>query len=413
MAQKTDRFTFAAHHPVLLPSLDGKTEERVRQWVTRWHGADYEIDDISEMLEDWPASIALADLVEPFGTIDETESAVELSRLTLRLVRHVERGALETVHARGAFRLACRQLCTRGIPFEETAKGDETALWFHFICVNEFGDNDNQGYATDFAELRLMARYLISRETLLTDLLDGEFPRTFHEGYVSIAGALGDAALAPHLLVILRRCEDVQQVASVINVLGRLGDRSVVNELEGFALSTNEEIATTTVVALETLGGPDAERILATVQSVLPENDTPLAAHVAFARLATHAGFTVLREELFATAADRDAATVFRLAAIERLGTNTAPDTVLLLAGLLDDPTYERVSVDGYITDDVIHTIREAAYIALIDRRISALVQVLGEDILDRLESFQMYSMPSWWGSPGSDDSPLDILDSV
>ena len=86
---------------------------------------------------------------------------------------------------------------------------------------------------------------------------------------------------------------------------------------------------------------------------------------------------------------------------------------MLLLASLLDDPTYERVSVDGYITDDVIHTIREAAYIALIDRRISALVQVLGEDILDRLESFQMYSMPSWWGSTGSDDSPLDILDNV
>lgn len=378
-------------------TLDSKTAERVRQWVTRWHGADYEVEDITHMLEDWPGEVPLADLLEPFGRIPESSSSVELSRLAMELIRHVEWGRLHAEQARGVFRLACKQLCLRGIPFEETAKGDETALWFHFIGMNEFGDAENQGYATDFSELRLMSRYLLDREELLNGLLDGEFPQMYSDGHVSIAGALSDPQLSPYLLRILRRSEDVQQVATVIHVLGRLGDRAVVSHLRGYALSTSEEIAITAVIALESLGGDEAEEILLEVESVISDYDTPLAAHVAFALLNLREGPEEMRARVFETAADDTAPTVARLAAIERLGFASDRDTVQLLASLLDDPTFERVRIDGLLTDDVIYSVREAAYLALIDRRINTLVEILGEDILDRLESFQMYSVPSWW----------------
>jgi HEAT repeat protein len=263
--------------------------------------------------------------------------------------------------------------------------------------MNEFGDPENQGYATDFAELRLMARYLIDRRQLLRDLLEGEMPATFQEGYVSIAGAIGDRRLTPHLLRILRRSEDVSEVAQTINVLGRLGDSTVVPALEGYALSANDEISTVAVLAIEALGESEAERILRLVEGIVAGTESSLAAHVDFARLHLRDGADALDAELLRVAADENAPKVNRLAAIERLSGTTNPETIRLLASLLDDPTYERVNVDGFYTDDVVYTIREAAYLALNDRRIIALVQVLGEDILDRFESFQMYTMPSWW----------------
>jgi hypothetical protein len=408
MVQRTPVHQQHASMSLVPPTLDGKTAERVTQWVTRWHGADYEIEDISEMLEEWPADIPLADLIEPFGVIDELQSAESLSYMVLELIHGVERGRIQTTQARGAFRFACRQLCTRGVPFEETAKGDETALWFHFIGMNEFGDADNHGFATDFSELRLMSRYLIDPDRLLRELLDGEFPGTFHEGYVSIAGALADRRLVPYLVRILRRSEDVQQVAQVINVLGRLGDNSIVPLLEGYAFSTSDEIAATTAVSLEALGGDDAIAILERVTGVLPRTETPLAAHARYALTNLREGSEALLQELHRVAADSESGTVYRLAAIERLAIVPDVDTIRLLANLLDDPTYERVSVDGLLTDDVVYTIREAAYLALIDRRINTLVHVLGEEILDRLESFQLYSAPSWWAA-GMDHTDFGI----
>ncbi len=397
MEQKIHALTQVESTLVMPTMLDGKTAERVAQWIKRWHGADYDIDHITHLIKDWPTGVPLTSLIQPFNEFGESESAESLARLVLALIRYVERGWIQTSQARGAYRFACRQLCTRGIPFEETAKGDETALWFHFIAMNEFGDPENQGYATDFAELRLMARYLIDRRQLLRDLLEGEMPATFQEGYVSIAGAIGDRRLTPHLLRILRRSEDVSEVAQTINVLGRLGESTVVPALEGYALSANDEISTVAVLAIEALGESEAERILRLVEGIVAGTESSLAAHVDFARLHLRDGADALDAELLRVAADENASKVNRLAAIERLSGTTNPETLRLLASLLDDPTYERVNVDGFYTDDVVYTIREAAYLALNDRRIIALVQVLGEDILDRFESFQMYTMPSWW----------------
>lgn len=399
MEQKIHALTRAESTLIMPAMLDSMTAERVVQWIKRWHGADYDIDHITHLIKDWPTGVPLTSLVQPFNETSESESAESLAHLVFALIRYVERGWIQTSQARGTYRFACRQLCTRGIPFEETAKGDETALWFHFIAMNEFGDVENQGYATDFSELRLMARYLVDRHQLLRDLLEGEMPATFQEGYVSIAGAIGDRRLTPHLLRILRRSEDVSEVAQTINVLGRLGDSTVVPALEGYALSANDEISTVAVLAIEALGGSESETILHRVENVVAGAESALTAHVELARLHLREGADALHTELMRVAADEAAPKVNRLAAIERLSATTNPETIHLLASLLDDPTFERVNVDGLYTDDVVYTIREAAYLALNDRRISALVQVLGEDILDQLESFQMYTMPSWWNT--------------
>ena len=391
------------------PSLDRATTERVTQWVTRWHSAEYDVDEISEMLEGWPADAALVDMIEPFGSIPETESVAALAQMVLKLAPLVARGHLQTSHAKGAVRLACRQLCIRGIPFEETAKGDETALWFHFISINEFGDPANLGYATDLSELRLMARQLLEPEELTDRFLCGELPSTFHEASVNVAGLLGDRRLVPDLVRLLHRCEDPQATATVVSALGRLGDPSVVGLIEGYAYSTNVEIATATVLTLEALGGLEAIRILRQVQDIVSDQGDLLAAHVDFALLHLKHGNEELHRQLMAAAADHGLPNSRRLCAVERLSGIARPDIVRLMGRLLDDLSVERVTVDGYLTDDEIYPIREASFMALMDCRISYLVEVLGEDILDRLEEFQTYSMPSWWGSVGADNDLFEL----
>ena len=397
-------------HLLQPPALDRSAAERVTQWVTRWHEVDYDQDEIAEMLEGWPVDVPLDGLLMPFKTVLESESAVALARMALKLISLVEAGRLQATQARGAFRMACRHLCERGIPFEETAKGDETALWFHFIGVNEFGDSDNTGYATDFSELRLLARQLIDPERLVEEFLAGEFPRTFHEGYVNVAGALGDGRLAPLLLRILQRCEDAPALATTITALGELANlekadaEKAVEALVGYAYSANPEIATATVLALESLGGAKAERVLNELQELLPQEDNLLAAHVAFALMRIRHGELYLKTMLVRAAGDGEASTTTRICAVERLGGWCDREVVEAIARLLDDPTIERVRVDGYLTDDVVYVVREAAYMALMECRIRYLVEVLGEGVLNRLETFQMYSMPSWWLSSAGND---------
>ncbi len=386
------------------PSMDGATTERVTQWVTRWHSAEYDVDEISEMLEDWPSDVPLVDVVDRFSDISESDSPAALAGTVLKLAPLVARGRLQSAQAKGAIRLACRQLCIRGIPFEETAKGNEAALWFHFLSINEFGDPTNVGYATDLSELQLMARQILGPESLAEKLIDGELPSTFHEAYVNIAGALCDDRLVPQLLRLLNRCEDAPSVATVVTALGRLGDRSVVPALEGFAYATDTEIATATVASLEALGGPEAQRILRTVAEILFDQEALLAAHVDFALLNLEQGPEELHAALTRTAGDPNAPPSTRLCAIERLSGSSDPEVIRLLAGLLEDTYSERVTVDGNMTDDAIFPIREASYVGLMDCRIRYLVEVLGEGILDRLESFQTYAMPSWWGSVGADN---------
>jgi len=403
-----------AHH-LIPPTLDRTTAERVTQWVRHWHEADYEPGEITEMLEGWPTQVRLDDLVEPFTRVPEPESGAALAQFVLELVSLVERGMVDGNHARGAFRLACSRLCERGIPFEETAKGDDAALWFHFIASNEFGDPDNTGYATDLGELRLLARLLLDPERLRDDLLNGEFPSNFHEAYVSIAASLGDRRLIPLLLGVLGRCEDAQAVASTISAIGQLhrsarsmesgegrtfdvvADGHIADTLAGYAFSPNGEIATASVLALETLGGARAEEVLDELGALLPDEDTMLAAHVRFALLHVRKGEERLNAALMNSAQDRNAPNAGRLCAIERLAGICSQGVVQTLASLLDDPTIERVRVDGYLTDDVVHVIREAAFMALMDCPVRYLVEVLGENILTRLETFEMYSLPSWW----------------
>jgi len=394
-----------------LPMLDRITADRVTQWVTRWHGADYDPDDISEMLEGWPADISLNGLIEEFTTTPEAETKVRLASLVLQLISFAEKGRLQAYQVRGAYRLACRQLCTRGIPFEETAKGDESALWFHFLASNEFGDPENLGYITDLTELRLIARLLVAPAALAEALLAGEFPPIYHDAYVSIGGVLADSRLTSKMVRVLRRCEDAQSVAATIHALGRLEDRRITGILESYAYSTNTEISIAAVLALEALAGPAAERILRRLNDILPDEDTPLTAHVTFSLLHLQEGPEVLRRELTQIALDEHAPTTLRLIAIERLSNTLDRDVIRLMEKLLDDPTMDRVKVDGLLTDDVVHTVREAAYMALIDCRIATLVEVLGEGILDRLESFQMYAAPSWWGSVEREPMPWESSD--
>lgn len=410
------------------PVLDRVTAERVTQWVVRWHGADYEPDAIAEMLDGWPATVPLDDLVKPFATIPESQSAASLAVLVQRLWSLVERGMLLATHARGAFRSACGRLCQRGIPFEETAKGDEAALWFHFIASNEFGDPDNAGYATDLGELRLLTRLLADPERLREALLSGEFPATFHEGYVSVAASLGDRRLIRLLLDVLRRCDTAHAVASAIAAIGHLirrsrtrgtdpagapdlvTDEQLVDALAGYSYSQNIEIAVATVLALESLGGERVERTLDELTGLLVDEDSMLAAHASLARYHLRLGEGCLREKLIETAQDSTAFPAWRLCAIERLSGLCDRVVVETLASLLDDPTVERVRVDGYLTDDVVYSIREAAFIALMDCPFRYLVEVLGEGILARLESFEMYSPPAWAPAGETEDGELEPM---
>lgn len=402
-------------HQVLAPTLDRTTAERVTQWVTRWHAADYEAGEITEMLAGWPSNVRLDELMKPFNTVSESASGAALARLVLELVRLVERGTLQTTPARGAFRSACSRLCVRGIPFEETAKGDEAALWFHFIASTEFGDPDTTGYATDLSELRLLARLFLDREQLGEVLLSGEFPPTFDEGYVNVAASLGDRRFVPLLLRVLSRCEDAQATATTVAAIGQLyrkarednlvqssdpdavADSYVAEALAGYARSANVEVATATVLALEAIGGPQAARTLREVEGLLAERDTMLGAHVRFALLHLAHGERRLDEMLIATARDRETPTPWRLCAVERLSGACFREAITALAELLDDPTIERVRMDGYLTDDVVYVLREATFMALMECPIRYLVEVLGEGILTRLDTFEMYSLPSWW----------------
>jgi hypothetical protein len=402
MGEKT--FSPAITEVTKLPGLDHATTERVTQWVTRWHSAEYDADEISEMLEDWPSDVPLVEMIDRFGDASESESPAALAEVVTKLVPLVARGRLQATQAKGAIRLACRQLCVRGIPFEETAKGNEAALWFHFLAINEFGDPTNVGYATDLSELLLMARQIIEPDELTEKLIAGGLPPTFHEAYVNTAGALGDARLVPQLLTLLNRCDDAQSVATVVAALGRLADQTVVPVLEGYAYSMDVETATATVMSLENIGGDEAKRILETLAEIIADKMSLLSAHVDFALLKLERGADELHEALRRTAADADAPPSARLCAIERLSGSSDPDVIRLLADLLDDPYVERVTVDGNLTDDAIYPIREASYVGIMDCRISYLVEVLDVGILDRLESFQTYSVPSWWGTIGTDN---------
>jgi hypothetical protein len=284
------------------------------------------------------------------------------------------------------------------------------AQWLHFIGVNEFGDTDDFGFATDLSDLRLLARYFIDPEALAESLFDkpnGEFPTTFHEGYVGIAGALGDWRAAPCLLQVLNRCEDAPSVATTITALGMLGrapkgwsptyrDR-VVQALAGYANSDTPEVSTSAVLALENLGGLHAETALRELTALLPADRDLFTAHLNFTLQRLQNGEDELRQALIQTALDTSAPQITRVCAIERIAGSDDADIIRALASLLDDTTVEPIIVDGLLTDDVIHVIREAAYMAMMDCRFRDLAEVLGEPVLSRLESFQTTYPPSWW----------------
>lgn len=395
---------------IVLPSLDRGAAERVAKWVGEWHSADYDPEEISSTLANLPPEVPVDDLLEPFDIVAEEESAQALAELALALIHYVERGCLQAAEARDVFRMACLQLCNRGIPFEETAKGDDLAQWFHYIGVNEFGDTDDSGFSTDLTDLRLLSRYFLDPERLAEELFDkphAEFPTNYHEGYIGIAGALGDWRAAPFLLRILSRCEDSPSVATTIAALGMLGrarkgwsaayrDR-VAQVLKGYAFSDAPEVATSAVLALEGLGGIHAEATLRELERVLPAGRDMLSAHVSHALIHLEKGDEALEKELARIASDPKEPQITRICAIERMAGSDESETICTLADLLDDPAVEPVRVDGYLTDDVVHVIREAAFMSIMDCRFRRLAEVLGEPVLDRIEKFQTSYPPSWW----------------
>jgi hypothetical protein len=370
---------------------DFSSDQRVNRWICRWHGGDFDADDLLEIIVDWPSRHSLAQLLKPSLTVSEENSPGELARLVLGLISLVERNIIGSDQARGAFRLACMYLCRRGLPFEETAKGNEAALRFHFLAATEFGDPENVGYTTDFSELRLLARQLIDTPALVDELLAGEFPGAYRESYVVTAGYLNDKRLVPPLVKQLSACDDSTSVASVIQSLGRIGDEEIVPLLAGYAYSMNEEIASSAAIALETIGGEKTERVLADLDEINSDGLGLLAAHVKFALVRLREGNEALRDLLIATAAGDTEPMLHRLCALERLSGSTDAESLKVIASLLDDPASGEFSLDTLgemFAEPWMYSVRDAAFLALLDCRINDLVDVLGEGILQRLEIY-------------------------
>ncbi len=231
---------------------------------------------------------------------------------------------------------------------------------------------------------------MIDPEELLEELLDDDYCRAFTEAHVSVAAFLDDQRLVPVLGKALARCEDVHCVATIIDTLGRLEAADVASDLEGYAYSTQLEISTAAVLALEAMGGSEAERILSELESLLPETPSFLRSHVSLALTRVREGDEALRDRMLELALNQYADTIDRLCALERLSGSHDDEVLRAVAGLLEDSSsVEQLPAEGLIiTDDVLYSVRDAAYLALMDCRIDRLVAVLGEDILDRLELF-------------------------
>ena len=373
----------------LFHTSDYLKSQKIATWVSRWHGADYDPSEIEHLKNEWPRDVSLPELMQPLQKAFEEESPKALAALALKLISLLERNRLDTAQAQGAFSMACMNLCERGIPFEETAKGNEAALRFHLLAISEFGDPENVGYSTDLSELRLLARYLIDPQEVLEEFLTGDFPKAYNEAAVNVARFLADKDMAPLLESTLRRCEDSQSTATVLFALGRAGDEGVTDTLAGYALSTNQEVSTAAILALEEIGGDQALAVLTQVESLLPEEPTFLGAHIYFALVHLREGEDALRATLTRMAVNPDAPTLHRLCSLERLSGSGDEEVLTAVAGLLDETSNGKLAITGIGEDDIYYSVRDAAYLALLDCRISRLVDVLGEDILDRLEVYQ------------------------
>ena len=376
--------SFLSFHP-----SDFVKAQKISKWISRWHGADYDRSEILHLANDWPEDFSLSTIMKPILKTTEEDSPKALANLVLELIRLLEQNRLDTAQAQGAFRMACMHLCERGIPFEETAKGNEAALRLHFLAVSEFGDPENVGYSTDLRELRLLAKYLLDPQELLEELLTGDLPRAYSEAYITVAGYLADKQLVPDLLGVLSRCEDPQSTATTIQALGRARDEHAVPALRGYAYSTNQEISTAAVLALEEIGGEEALEIIEEVETLMPEEDTFLSAHVHYAAMHLEEGENSFKEMLICNAIDPQYPIIYRLCALERLSGSCDEYVVKAVAGLLNEAGEGRLSLGTFLEDEILYSVRDAAYLALLDCKISDLVDVLGEDILDRLEVYQ------------------------